>query len=133
MNVPSRLRSKAVRIARDILAGRDVMSLGTTDDDGNSHVVAVGFEYENGILRWEARTYSRHGKYAEARPQVSFLIVDEAADASVSGQVRAKATGRDQDFIGFQGDVEAFYVRLSAEDHQEHTDAIRLAPDELSA
>ena len=129
--VPDQLLNKAIQVAKDILSHEEVMSLGVVADDGNPHVVAVGYEYENGVLRWQARGYSRHGKYAQVRSTISFLIVGAAEDSSISGQVQAKLDSRDEEFISFSGTVEELFVRLPSEYHQEYTDAVRLTPDDL--
>lgn len=79
-------------LVQELLNGRYVATLGTSDNDGTVHLVAVWFAYEGGKLYIATASRSRKARNLKARPQASLMVDSRdgwgAHGVTVSGSVR---------------------------------------------
>jgi PPOX class probable F420-dependent enzyme len=77
----------------EILAQRNIATVGTLNEDGSVHLAFVIFLYEAGRLYFETSSVTRKARNAAARPQAS-IIVDGRASTGRSLMVAAEGTAR---------------------------------------
>ena len=77
----------------EVLAQRNIATVGTLNEDGSIHLAYVIFLYEDGRLFFETSSVTRKVRNVASRPQASF-IVDGHASTGRSLMVAAEGTAR---------------------------------------
>src|SRR5438270_10815724 len=86
------MASMSDALVQELLGGRYVATVGTTNNDGSVHVVAVWFLFAEGALYVATASRSRKGRNAQARPRASLMVDSRDPAASrgvtIAGSVR---------------------------------------------
>jgi PPOX class probable F420-dependent enzyme len=77
----------------EVLAQREIATVGTFNEDGSIHLAYVIYLYEDGRLFFETSSVTRKARNAAARPRASFIVSGRASTGR-SLMVAAEGTAR---------------------------------------